>query len=430
MQTRISEKTMAQIFARFLQSDHFEATRDTSLIFYDLNYLTRRITNLIDLFPASALHAIAVKANPLPKVLDFLKPLGVGAEAATFPELYLAESSSYNPSKIVFDSPAKTYHELEHALQAGIHLNADSFKELDRIAQLRQSIPIKSTIGLRINPQIGTGKIALISTAGRYSKFGVPLNEFRERIKQYYGRYDWLTGVHLHIGSQSYSTQELIQGIKKVYNFIEETNQCLGSNGNSTPIDIFDIGGGMPVSYRKDRPPLSLENYKTELAQECPKLFSDKYKLITEFGRYIHANTGWVASKVEYVKEYSGAKTVVIHVGADLFMRRCYLPEDWYHEITVFDKKGQIKPTTQTEKYMIVGPLCFSGDILARNIELPKIEEGDYVILQDTGAYTLSIWNRHLSRQVPKVMGYFDDTEKFIQLKAKEKLDQVKSFWS
>ncbi|MEJ2628796.1 MAG: diaminopimelate decarboxylase, partial [bacterium] len=102
--------------------------------------------------------------------------------------------------------------------------------------------------------------------------------------------------------------------------------------------------------------------------------------------------------------------------------------QQWHHEISVADKQGKIKEKKFT-KYTIAGPLCFQGDIIAHNITLPEIEEGDYVIIHDTGAYTLSMWNRHLSRQIPLTLGYSLKEEKFITLKDKESLSDIYNFW-
>lgn len=399
---------------------------DSAVIFQDLSFLRDRIQLLKQTFPESTLHAIAVKANPLPKILDFLHPLGVGAEAATMPELYLAEKTNYDSQKIVFDSPAKTEDDLRYALRMGVHLNADNFEELERIARLKQELPATGTIGLRINPQVGAGTIQLTSTAGKYSKLGVPLDETADRIREVYRKYAWLTGVHLHIGSQGCPLDQLIEGIQKVYDFIEELNHEL----DSRQIRQFDIGGGFPVSYYKNIEPPDIREYSTLLKRACPNLFSDQYQLITELGRFVHANTGWTASKVEYVKNYPGSRTAVIHVGADLLMRRCYHPADWHHEIDVLDRQGRIKLNSQTEEYVIAGPLCFGGDILAGNIVLPQIEEQDHLILHDTGAYTLSMWNRHLSRQIPKALGYYDDGAEFELLKKRETLQDIYKFWT
>ncbi len=422
MKERISEETISRVLGNAVKKELLN-NDNSSLIFYDLDYLEERVNTLQEVFPSTTLHAVAVKSNPLPAILEHLKKYSLGAEAATLPEVYLAEKSGYKPEDIVFDSPAKTFKDIEYVLKKGFHINADSLIELDRIDKEISRFDTQSTGGLRINPQTGVGEIQMTSTAGKYSKLGVPLDEKRELIEKYYVKYKWLNGVHLHIGSQGCSIDQLVKGIKKVYDFIENLNPRIKHR-----INIFDIGGGLPVSYKKSKKSPSLKIFVHKLKRNCPQLFTDTYKLITEYGRFIHANTGWVASRVEYIKESKNINTAIIHIGSDLLMRRCYFPKQWYHEISVRDKNGRQKKN-KSKKYNIVGPLCFQGDIIAQNIKLPEIEEGDYVIIHDTGAYTLSMWNRHLSRQIPLTLGYFDKGSRFITLKEKESLKDIYNFW-
>jgi diaminopimelate decarboxylase len=392
---------------------------DSAVIFHDLSFLENRVEHLKSLFPASTLHAIAAKANPLPAIMECLLPLGVGVEAATIGEVSIALKSGYEPAKIVFDSPAKTREELAFALQAGVRINADSFNELLRIDQLLKDIPSRSNIGLRVNPQIGAGSISTTSVAGDYSKFGVPITEFETEIIQYYQNHGWLNGIHMHVGSQGCSLAQLIDAAEKLTALIEKI-----------PVEIkwIDIGGGLPVEYDKNQPAVSMARYVTELKTHCPQLFDTACSLITEFGRYIHVNAGWTVSKVEYVKNYSGVSTAIIHVGADQLLRRCYQPEFWHHDISVTDRYGLLKPAGDI-KYTIAGPLCFGADIIARDIPLAQIDEGDFLMIHDTGGYTLSMWSRYTSRQIPKVLGYRQGGRQFETLKNRETIDELYQFW-
>ena len=115
--------------------------------------------------------------------MEFLRSLDTGAEVASLPELKIALKAGYPAEKIVFDSPVKTWQDLEFALTSGVHINVDSFPEIERIAALRQKINSNSTIGIRINPQVGTGTIIESSVAGEYSKFGIPIKTKREELR-------------------------------------------------------------------------------------------------------------------------------------------------------------------------------------------------------------------------------------------------------
>ena len=427
--SNLSAGDMSLVFSKALKNNLLSPD-DTSAIFYDLGFLEQRITGLQEVFPQNTVHAIAVKANPLAQMLSVIQALGVGAEVASLPELYMAQKAGFAPDTIIFDSPCKTKEEIEYALGAGVYMNADSFAELDRIAGILKTLKSTSKIGLRINPQVGTGNILSTSVSGDISKFGIPMKDNKDRIVEYYQKYDWLTGIHVHIGSQGGPAPLLVKGIRKVLDLAMKINANLEQNSGKNRIGFFDIGGGLPVSYYADKEPVTMIQYKTILEKTCSELFTDNWRLITEFGRYVFANAGWVASKVEYVKREPAYNILMTHVGADLFLRKCYNPGDWHHEISLVDKSGNLKTGTDKNKYIIAGPLCFGGDVLARDLELPVAEEDDYILVHDAGAYTLSMWSRYNSRQMPKVIGYNMGNNTFSKLKNREKTNDLLAFWS
>jgi diaminopimelate decarboxylase len=425
MKDRILKKDISSILKKAINTEGLINKNDSAIVFYDLDFLNDRVDYIKQLFPKDSIHAIAIKANPLIKVLEIFKDANVGLETASLPELFLAEKVGINPAKIVFDSPSKTIEEIEYALKLGTHLNADSFIELARIAELYDQIKSDSNIGIRINPQVGFGTIKSTSVADKISKFGIPIDEHRQEIIEQFLKYKWLNGIHLHIGSQGISIMQLLAGLKKVYELVEEINSLLDTKGRQ--IVFFDLGGGFPVSYNFDDPIPSIDEYIKLARSNHPELFSGKYKLITEFGRYINANAAWAASRVEYIKDEPNYKILSTHLGADFLLREAYDPLDWYHEISVLDRDGNIKTGKDSKKYIVAGPLCFAGDIIAKDIELPVVEEGDYVVIHDTGAYTLSMWSRYNSRQMPKVIGYRNKS--FCILKERESLNDLYNFW-
>lgn len=427
--SRLPDSEMSSLLSKALSDSNLIGPDDTALFFYNLSFINERINRLKEGFPENTLHAIAAKANPLSGILNRINTLGVGLEVASLPELHLAIKAGFAPQKIVFDSPCKTRAEIEYALQAGVYINADSFDELERIAGLLTTIESKSKIGLRINPQVGTGSIKSTSVAGMISKFGVPLNDNRVQIIDCYRKYSWLRGIHVHIGSQGCPVPLLVEGIRKTLDLAIEINIVLEQESKA-PVSVFDIGGGLPVSYHVDKEPVTMTQYVSMLKIDCPELFTGEFRLITEFGRYIYANAGWVASKVEYVKREPDYNIITIHVGADLFLRKCYNPGDWHHHISVLDKNGNPKNGIDKNRYIVAGPLCFAGDVLATDLELPLVVEGDYILIHDAGAYTLSMWSRYNSRQIPKVIGYHSDKNTFEILKERETPDDLMAFWS
>jgi diaminopimelate decarboxylase len=424
MKSNLSIQNIEKVFQSAL-SKGLIREEDTAVIFHDLYFLEERIRYLKSVFPASALHGIATKANPLLKILEFMRPLGVGAEVASMGEFEIVLKAGYPAYKIVFDSPVKTMQELEYALSKGVHINADSLDELDRIGRLKEKIVSPGTIGIRINPQIGVGTILESSVAGEYSKFGIPIRYKKEELVSAFLNYTWLTGVHLHVGSQGCPVELLLEGIRVLYEFAEAVNTMTGHRR----INIFDIGGGFPVSYDSSTEPPSIVAYANAIRDKFPELFTPHYSLFTEFGRWVHVNAGWTVSRIEYVKRDPEINTAMIHTGADLFLRECLNPTSWRHEYSLLDKAGKLKTGKDIHPYNLAGPLCFSGDILAHKVELPVVEEGDYLIIHDTGGYTFSMWSRYNSRLMPKVIGYRKEDNFFEILRERETFEDLLRFW-
>lgn len=394
---------------------------DTAALFYGLDALDARFREARDAFPEGTLHAVAVKAAPLPALLGRLAALGAGMEAASLPEMHLALSSGCPPDRVVYDSPAKTAAELREALALGVHLNADNFQELERLDAFTAKTAPKASMGLRVNPQVGQGAIEATSVAGEFSKFGEPVLKRREIIEAYLRR-PWLTGIHMHVGSQGCGLELFTRAARTVLDLVRDICSAAGRR----QVTRIDIGGGLPVAYGPGESPPFMTGYAAALRRECPELFDGGYGVFTEFGRWLFANQGFAASRVEYVKEQPGHRTAVIHLGADMFLRPCYAPESWRHRIAVAGPDGALKRGPGSP-WHIAGPLCFSGDFLARSRPLPDISPGDFVIVLDAGAYTYGMWSRYNSRQMPKVIGLEGGRARVI--KKRESVESVLAFW-
>ncbi|GFK95010.1 Diaminopimelate decarboxylase [Fundidesulfovibrio magnetotacticus] len=394
---------------------------DTAVIVYDLEGLDARLAELNRLFPAGTLHAAAVKAAPLRALLARLCRAGAGLEAASGPELHLSLRAGCPPERVVFDSPAKTLPELRQALALGVHLNADNFQELERMDALDAGSSPAASLGLRVNPQVGEGSIAATSVAGQYSKFGEPLEKRGEIVRAFQKR-PWLRGLHMHVGSQGCGIGLFTAGARALLDLGREIDRACGERR----VLRLDIGGGLPVSYGPSSPAPSMEDYATALRRECPELWDGPMRAFTEFGRWMFAGQGFAAARVEYVKEQAGQRTAVVHLGADMFLRPCYLPDTWRHELAVAAPDGTPKQGSRSP-WNVAGPLCFAGDFLARGRELPDMAPGDWLVVRDAGAYTLSMWSRYNSRQAPKALGVEADGVEV--LKARESVEDVLRFW-
>jgi len=407
-------------------------------LFMDLTRLRAKAEAMHAAFPAEAnvMHAYAVKANPIARIITELMSLGGGAECASIVEVEQALKVGCDPAKIIFDSPCKTPKELRRCFELGVLCNLDCLEEVEKIGSLLQDggsmaeLRDKVRVGIRINPQIGAGKFLSVSTATKTSKFGVGLEDHREAILAAYATHSWLTGVHCHVGSQGCAIQMLVDGVKSIVNLAEEINKIAGEQR----VKILDIGGGLPMNYLSDEETPTFEDYASELQKQIPEMWiPGKYEICTEFGRTVVQKAGWLLSKVEYTKMAGGRKIATIHAGSNMFLRTAYLPSTWVHEMSIHLPDGTPKTEADgpVEVCDVAGPLCFSGDLMAVERPLPAVNSGDYLVMHDAGGYTVSMYSRYNSRPCPPVYAYYSDkpTEVFC-IKRAETCEEVLEFWA
>ena len=369
--------------------------------FIDFDAVRGCVDAMRDAFPAHWHHLFAAKANPLVPVLRRMRQLGLGCEAASAGELALALAAGFTAEDIMLDSPTKTMAELRRALELGVALNVDNFQELRRVDELARQGEAAS-IGLRVNPQVGIGSIAATSTAGRDSKFGVPLKDAgsRRAVIDAVTARPFLRRLHLHVGSQGCSLELLASGVVEVVTLARSINDAAGAQR----VDCIDIGGGLPVNYDRDEMQPTYAAYAAVLAQRAPELFCGDFEVTTEFGRSLIAKCGVLVTAVEYTKTAGGASVAMTHAGADSLTRSVLLPETWPLRVRCFDAAGTPRDGPLSP-WDVAGPLCFSGDVIARDRMLPGIEPGDWVAVLDTGAYFFSSPWTYNSRPAPPVFG-------------------------
>jgi diaminopimelate decarboxylase len=394
-----------------------------AVLVHDLDLMEARARALVRCFPANALHAVAIKANPVVAILRPLVEAGLGLEAASWEEVELARAAGCPPARIVLDSPAKTRTELHRALALGVRLNLDNLGELARVAELGP--PAHAEVGLRLNPAVGSGAIASTSVAARGSRFGVPWPASPEALVPLFEQHPWLVGLHVHVGSQGCPLPLLVEAARLVAELRDALHQRLGR----AQIRWIDIGGGLPTDYGRDAAVPSLDEYVDALRREVPSLFRPDVQLVTELGRALQAGCGFAVSRVEYLKEVDGRRLATVHVGADLLPRTAYAPADWPHELLVLDPEGRPR-AGEPGPWTVLGPLCFAGDVIARDRPLPAIAEGDLVVVRDTGGYTLGMWSRHCSRGIPEVVGLRGEPPCLHVLRRRETAQDVVRFWS
>lgn len=384
----------------FVRSRGLLDEADTSVIGVDLDALDAQLGGLRSAFPASVRHAVAIKTMPHPRMLGYLCEAGFGLEAASIEEVQLALAAGADPSDVIFDSPVKTRGEIawcDDNLAGGL-LNANSLQELGRY-------PASPSfqVGLRINPEIDTGAPSRFDVSGQRSKFGVGFSEDRAALVEACIAAG-VTALHMHIGSQVPNVDAHVEAVGRLLEVAADIDRVRSERGDDHRITTFDIGGGI---RSEDPGPGLMAEYGRRLVAERPALFDVDVR--TEFGQWVHANAGWAATRVESVEERA-VPMAFVHLGADFFMRDVYTgdPAAFGYEVAVVRADGRIvdryAPGKSQRTYDIVGPLCFAGDVLARELVLPELAEGDWLVFSGTGANTFGLWSRHCSRTIPKVV--------------------------
>ena len=360
---------------------------DTAVMLTFLPTLNARLAHLKTAFDPQVLHCIAIKSNPHPKILETIIQQGFGLEAASIEEVRRALSLGCPSHKLVFDSPVKTRLEIaEVAQQDGLLVNVNTLSELKRFPKTT-----RCTIGIRINPLTDTGSPERFSVGRNESKFGVPIAQRQELIDAIL-TYP-VTALHMHSGSQMRDLSAQAQALNALGTLAHDMNQKLVEHNRNRQIEILDIGGGLPSE------PLSATSQMQSYGKLVHDIKSlDEFKLVTEFGQWLNAECGAALSRVEYVIDGQPSK-LFIHLGADMFTRDAYTKARPF-PLSIWTRDGQVS-NEQSQIYDVAGPLCFAGDYVARQVKLPKVNEGDWLCIEHTGANTYSLWSRHCSRNIP-----------------------------
>ena len=332
-------------------------------------------------------HAIhyALKANSTLAVVRLLRSLGSKIDANSGGEIQVARRAGYAPGDIVFTGVGKTREELRDAVADGIGtINAESVGELDRIAQLAIALGREARVALRVNPDIDAGSHPNISTGLRVNKFGVPLQDaraiYRERQAQPGLRF---VGVHVHVGSQITTVDPLRRAARTL------TALALELRNDGIALEHLDVGGGLGIAY-DDEAIVGPADYAQTV---IPELQRCGVPVVLEPGRAVVGYAGALIARVVDTKRYpDGRQFAVLDAGMGEFMRPA-LYGSFHRIVPVHPRAGGDTP------WDIVGPICESSDVFARDRALPPLEVDDLVAILDAGAYgsvMASNYNRHL----------------------------------
>lgn len=328
----------------------------------------------------------AVKANSNLAVLNILAKLGSGFDIVSEGELARVIAAGGDPSKIVFSGVGKTAQEMKQALTAGIYcFNVESEAELHLLAAVAEAEQTTAKISIRVNPDIDAQTHPYISTGLQENKFGVPIESVLP-LYEFAANNAFLdvSGVDCHIGSQITSVAPFADALERVLLLIDDLAKA------GIDLHHIDMGGGLGVCYTDEQPPL----VSTYLAPLLAKLARRKLKLILEPGRSIAANSGILVSRVEFLKP-SPAKNFAI---IDAAMNDMIRPALYQAEM----RAETIQPSTETTEktWDLVGPVCETGDFLAKNKAL-CLAQGDYIAFFGAGAYGFTMSSNYNSRPRP-----------------------------
>jgi diaminopimelate decarboxylase len=329
------------------------------------------------------LTCFAMKALSNLSILKLFASMGSGFDIVSVGELMRCLQVGADPAKIVFSGVGKTDQEIAAALKARIlMINVESRPELHLVNEVAGRMKCRAPVSLRVNPDLDPGTHPHISTGHRDSKFGVPLAQVHEYYAEARGLPNLeLVGLSTHIGSQITDTAPFNEAAEKVKAIVS------GLRSAGVALKYLDLGGGLGIPYQEE-PPAPAE-YARVLLKPVRDL---GLKIITEPGRVIVGNAGIFVTRVLYVKETDVKRFIVID-GAMNDLIRPVLYEA-YHEIRPVDRRNPGLPVVAD----VVGPICESGDFLARERELPEPKSGDLLAVMSAGAYGFVMASNYNSR--------------------------------
>lgn len=356
----------------------------TPLYIYSYNTLLRHFKAYTDAFnDYSHIICFALKANSNISILRLFAKQGGGADVVSGGELHKALRAGISPRKIVYAGVGKTEEEIRFALNSRILMfNVESEHELKEINRIATIMKKKAPVALRINPDIDPETHPYIATGLKKHKFGIPIEEALEhyRIASRLKNIN-VIGIHKHIGSQITKISPFVDALKSLLILMNK----LKSEG--LIIKYLDIGGGLGISYNDEEPPVPKDLAKNLL----PLLRGRNLTLIVEPGRSIVGNAGILVTKVLYLKKGGEKEFAIVDAGMNDLIRPSLYGA--YHRILPVIKRNR-----KIVLYDVVGPICESGDFLAKDRELQEVRQGEYLAVMGAGAYGFSMSSNYNCR--------------------------------
>jgi len=324
----------------------------------------------------------SVKANSNLSILKALVTQGAGLDIVSGGELYRALKVGCPAQKIVYASVGKTDNEIITAISKGIFFfNVESLAELENINRISGKLKKITRAAIRLNPDVEAKTHKYVTTGKITNKFGIDLDSaykiflLRDKFKNLN-----ICGLHIHIGSQITESAPFVAAIKKVSDFIRRLKH------KGVELEYLNIGGGLGIVYDRETP----QTAQIYAGKIIPLLKETGLKIIMEPGRFIVGNAGILVTKVIYIKHTPKKKFIIVDAGMNDLIRPALYSA--HHSIL------SLRENLKSEKADVVGPICESGDFLAKERLISKVKEGDYLAVMGAGAYGFSMSSNYNSR--------------------------------
>ena len=352
----------------------------------------------------------SVKANSNLGVLSVLAKAGAGADIVSGGELYRALRAGIPPKKIIFSGVGKNRDEMRDALKADILMfNVESRSELRVLDEVALEMGVRAPIALRVNPDVDPQTHPYIATGLKTSKFGIPFDEalaaYEDAAKMQGLE---IVGVDMHIGSQLTKAAPVADAVARVVALVKALRE------RAIEIRMVDIGGGLGIRYREETPPTH-EEYATVL---LPALREAGATVLLEPGRSIAGNAGILLTRVLYRKDTGAKKFVVIDAAMNDLIRPALYGA--FHDILPVDETDRARARETVD---VVGPICESGDFLAKDRELARVEPDDLLAVMSAGAYGFVMASNYNTR--PRAVEVLVDGNRYTIVRRRETYEDL-----
>jgi len=356
----------------------------------------------------------AAKANSNLSVLKILETEGSNLDAVSPGEVSMALKAGFSPERILFTGTSVRNDELKFLVDSDVTVNVDSLSQLGRLL----SMAVPNLLSVRVNPEIGAGYHSHVITAGKHSKFGVwaedALTAYETAKRAGAKRF----GIQMHVGSGVLDVEPFVLALENLLSIAKKVHDQVG-----VEFEFIDMGGGLGVPYKPEDKELDLTLFSDKVLALFKRRI-DEYGLGDPFfcvepGRYLVCDAGVLLTTVNTVKTTPLKKFAGVDAGFNTLIRPTMYGS--YHPVLVADKLGSL----EEEKYDVVGPICESGDTLAGDRRLPKIEEGDLLAVLNAGAYGFSMSSQYNVR--PRAAEVLVKNGKYTLIRERETFEDLLS---